>query len=127
MTKSTLTASSWRSGWLSAFNEALPTAVRELSGLGGTTLREVFDAIRTDLKKSARSLALFIEDVSVMSDLDAEVLRAVEPQSNPKLCPMVAILGMTDVGKGRLRENELGRIDLLVEMRTSVKNWRDSA
>jgi hypothetical protein len=109
-----------------AFNDALPFAVGGLTGLGGTTLREVFDAIRSDLKASKRWLALFIEDVSVMSDLDSDVLRAVEPQSNPKLCRLVAVLGMTDGGKNRLRDNELGRIHLLVQMRRSVEEWRDS-
>lgn len=112
-------------GAAAALNEALPFAVRELSGLGGTTLRDIFDAIRRDLAASGRFLALFIEDVSVMSELDADVLRAVEPQSNPHLCRLVAVLGMTDAGKRKLRDNELGRIDLLVEMRRSLDEWRE--
>jgi hypothetical protein len=108
------------------FNEALPHALREMSGLGGTTLQDVFNGIRKQLHDSGQGLALFIEDVSVMAELDTEVFRAVEPQGRAELGRLVAVLGMTDRAKGRLRDNELGRLSHLVQMKGSVENWAES-
>lgn len=105
------------------FNEALPHAVREMSGLGGATLQEVFNGIRKQLHVTGMGLALFIEDVSVMAELDTEVFRAVEPQGRADLGRLVAVLGMTDRAKARLRDNELGRLSHLVQMQDSVENW----
>lgn len=110
-----------------AFNQALPDAIRELSGLGQGTLPDIFESIRRDLCKQGRGLAIFIEDVSVMSELDHEVLRAVEPRARPELGRMVAVLGMTQTGKGRLRPNELGRVTHLASVGTAVEAWRESA
>lgn len=108
------------------FNEALPHAVREMSGLGGATLQDVFNGIRKQLHEAGTGLALFIEDVSVMAELDTEVFRAVEPQGRAELGRLVAVLGMTDRAKGRLRDNELGRLSHLVQMQDSVENWAES-
>ena len=108
------------------FNEALPFALQEVTGLSGAKLRDIFDSIRKDLKRSGQNLALFIEDVSVMSALDKDVFHAVEPQSRPELCDLVAVLGMTVVGKKGLRDNEADRVSLFVEMQGSVEAWRES-
>ena len=97
----------FRASALNALNTALPFAVKELIGLGdsGTRLRDIFDSIRRDLKESNKALAIYIEDVSVMSALDEEVVNAFEPQENPDLCSMFAVLGMTDAGYNRLPDN----------------------
>ena len=108
------------------FNEALPHAVREMSGLGGATLQDVFNGIRKQLHNTGMGLALFIEDVSVMAELDTEVFRAVEPQGRADLGRLVAVLGMTDRAKALLRDNELGRLSHLVQMQGSVDNWAAS-
>jgi hypothetical protein len=92
------------------FNEVLPDAIKEMTGLSGTNLRSIFDRIRTDLKKRGEMLALFIEDVSVMSALDEEVFTAVEPQTRNDLCRMIAVLGSTNQGLNRLMDNQKDRI-----------------
>ncbi len=93
-----------------AFNRVLPSAIKEMTGLSGTTLRDIFDQIRSDLKGMGKSLALFIEDVSVMSALDEEVINAVEPQGRQDLCPITAVLGITDAGVLRLPPNQKQRV-----------------
>ena len=97
-------------------NDALRDAILEMTGLSGGNLRDIFDRIRVDLEQSGQSLALFIEDVTAMSDLDTEVVNAVEPQDRLDLCPLIAILGLTNTGKGRLRANQLQRASLIASV-----------
>lgn len=92
------------------FNEVLADAVREMTGLAGTRLRDVFDQIRADLKKQGKELALFMEDVSVMSALDEEVFVALEPQKRQGLCRMIAVVGVTNQGWNRLPDNQKQRV-----------------
>ena len=91
-----------------AFNSVLPAAIKEMTGLSGATLRGIFDQIRLELKAMGKGLALFIEDVSVMSALDEEVINAVEPQGRHDLCPLTAVLGITVTGAQRLPDNQKG-------------------
>ena len=107
------------------FNLALPDALKEMTGLSGTTLRGIFDKIRMDLKGMGQNLALFIEDVSVMSALDEEVVNAVEPQGRDDLCSMVAVLGITDAGASRLAENQRQRVTSFVSVSGyATDQWR---
>jgi hypothetical protein len=108
-----------------AFNLALPYALKEMTGLSGATLRGIFDKVRMDLKGMGQSLALFIEDVSVMSALDEEVVNAVEPQGRDDLCPMVAVLGITEAGVSRLAENQRQRVTSFVSVSGyATDQWR---
>lgn len=107
------------------FNSALKDAVREMTGLSGTALRNTFDQIRAELKRRGKSLALFIEDVSVMSSsLDTEVVNALEPQSQEELCRMIAVLGMTEPGLKRLPDNQKDRADFIISVGGAVEEWR---
>jgi len=108
------------------FNLALRDALKELSGLGDNKLRDIFDRIRVELHKEGRTLALFIEDVSVLSELDTEVFKAVEPQSRPDLGRLIAVLGMTQAGLAKLRDNELERVTHLLSVGGSVDAWREA-
>ncbi|WP_437310798.1 hypothetical protein [Sorangium sp. So ce388] len=108
------------------FNAALPFAIKEMSGLGDETLPDIFENIRRDLHARGSGLALFIEDVSVMSELDHDVLRAIEPRSRPELGRLVAVVGMTHTGRERLRQNELERVTHLVSVSEAVRTWRGS-
>lgn len=101
---------SWREESASYFNQVLPDAIKEMTGLAGTRLRDVFDQVRADLKKQGKELALFIEDVSVMLALDEEVFVALEPQKRQGLCRMIAVVGMTNEGWGRLHDNQKQRV-----------------
>lgn len=105
------------------FNVVLRDALNEMSGLSGSKLRDVFDQIRLDLKKDGLTLALFVEDVSVMSSLDKELFHAVEPQSRADLCPLVAVLGMTEAARKRLADNEKQRITQLITIGNNSLGW----
>jgi len=107
------------------FNGALKDAVREMTGLSGTALRNTFDQIRAELKRQGKSLALFIEDVSVMStSLDTEVVNALEPQSQEGLCRMIAVIGMTEPGLKRLPDNQKQRADFIISVGGAVDDWK---
>ncbi len=89
-------------------NAVLPNVIRQRIGLTDNGLMEVFDRVRIDLKKQGKSLALFIEDISVMSALNEDVYAAVEPRAEARLCKMVAVLGVTDQGRQRLIDGLAG-------------------
>lgn len=94
-------------------NAALKDAIVDMVGLSGANLRKVFDSIRNDLASDDKQLALFIEDVSAMSELDVEIVNALEPQDRTDLCPLTAILGMTHTGYAKLRDNQKQRIEFV--------------
>jgi hypothetical protein len=98
------------------FNEACRPAVKAMSGLIGSGLRDVFDAIRRDLRQEDRRLIVFVEDVSVMASLDDDVLNAVEPNPDPQLCELTAVVGMTETGYKRLPENLTARMTDVVQV-----------
>jgi hypothetical protein len=94
-------------------NDALSNSIRDMVGLSGANLRGIFDSIRGDLNRVDKQLALFIEDVSAMSELDVEIVNALEPQDRVDLCPMTAVLGMTHTGFAKLRTNQKQRIEFI--------------
>jgi hypothetical protein len=106
-------------------NSVLRDAIREITGLGNAQLSQIFRAIRGDLEKDKVKLALFIEDVSTLSVLDDEVINALEPQNDRTLCPLTAIIGMTDVAFRRLRDNQTQRGSLILAVGgSSDSEWR---
>ena len=110
------------------FNEVLTDSIKEMTGLAGTSLRDIFDRIRADLKKRGETLALFIEDVSVMSALDEEVFTAVEPQTRQDLCRLIAVLGSTNEGWNRLPDNQKQRITHPISLGgKATTNWLTDA
>ncbi|HEX7238718.1 MAG TPA: hypothetical protein VF263_00520, partial [Longimicrobiaceae bacterium] len=110
------------------FNAALPDALRQVTGLTGSTLREVFDRIRTDLRNDRRELAVFIEDVSVMSALDREVVNAFEPQAREDLCRIVAVVGLTEAGMTGLPLNLKERATHAVSVGQGIaQDWHGDA
>ncbi len=107
-------------------NEALRDAVRGMTGLSSVDLQNVFFDIRRDLAQQNKRLALFIEDVSVMSALDKEVVVALEPQARKDLCDLHVVLGMTDSGLETIRslpENQLQRATHIFSISQSETQW----
>ncbi len=106
------------------FNAVLGDAIKEMTGLGGNKLRDIFDNIRMDLKGASKTLGLFIEDVSVMAVLNTEILNAVEPQAGRSdLCDMVAVIGMVKDGYDRLQANQRDRITETVSVGAAAEAW----
>jgi hypothetical protein len=91
-------------------NDALRSALRELTGLGSAALSTILRSIRQDLRNDGTRLVLLIEDVSTLSVLDDEVVNAVEPQDDASLCDLTSVLGMTEQAFERLRDNQNQRI-----------------
>jgi len=107
-------------------NEALRDAIRGMTGLSSVDLQNVFFDIRRDLAKQNKRLALFIEDVSVMSALDKEVVVALEPQAGKDLCDLHVVLGMTDSGLETIRSlpaNQLQRATHIFSVSQSETQW----
>jgi len=107
-------------------NKALRDAVRGMTGLNSVDLQNVFFDIRRDLAQQDKRLALFIEDVSVMSALDKEVVVALEPQARKDLCDLHVVLGMTDSGLETIRslpENQLQRATHIFSISQSETQW----
>jgi hypothetical protein len=118
----------------SLLNEALDDAVGEVTGLSGGNLSRIFEQIRQDLKAKKERLALFIEDVTAMSVLDLEVVKAVEPREDEALCPLLAVMGVTDTGMERLRgleqlrDNDRQRLTHIASVgREAVGQWKSDA
>jgi hypothetical protein len=108
------------------FDAALRPAIKEMSGLAGTRLRDVFAGIRRDLKMQGKELAVFIEDVSVMAALDEDVLNAVEPDPREEFCRLMAVVGMTEVKLKALRDNQQSRVTDFLSLGGDVlAAWRD--
>lgn len=108
------------------FDIALRPAIKEMSGLAGARLRDVFAGIRRDLKAQGRELAVFIEDVSVMAALDEDILNAVEPDPREEFCRLVAVVGMTEAKLKTLRDNQQSRVTDFLSLGGEVlAAWRD--
>lgn len=91
-------------------NDCLRAALQALTGLGNAALSTILRAIRQDLRKEGKRLVLLIEDVSTLSVLDDEVVNAVEPQDDARLCDLTSVLGMTEQAYRRLRDNQYQRV-----------------
>ncbi len=107
-------------------NEALDDAVGEMTGLSGGNLDRMLGDIRKDLQTQGKRLALFIEDVSAVSVLDIEVVKAVEPRDDPSKCPVLAVMGVTDAGMQRLRDNDRQRVTHIASIgKSAMSEWAD--
>jgi hypothetical protein len=90
-------------------NTVLKTALIKMAGLGNQNLSSILRDIRRDLKRQGKKLVLLIEDVSVMNVLNEDILNAVEPSDDTDLCQLTSVIGMTEVGFRRIRDNQKER------------------
>ncbi len=107
-------------------NIALRDAIRATTGIKGNDLLRIFTEIRRQLG-SKESLAVFIEDVSV-TGLDQDVVNAFEPRDEEEgLCPMVAVLGITENGWQRLPDSQRQRATQVYEVGgEGAQKWASS-
>jgi hypothetical protein len=107
-------------------NIALRDAIRATTGIKGNDLLSIFTEIRRQLG-SKESLAVFIEDVSV-TGLDQDVVNAFEPRDEEKgLCPMIAVLGITENGWQRLPDSQRQRATQVYEVGgEGAQSWASS-
>jgi len=107
---------------IEVLNKALPDAVHEMTGLKGDDLLNIFTEIRRKLGPT-RTLAIFIEDVSVVG-LNEGVVNAFEVRDAEELCRMVAILGIPDNAYEKLPDNLKQRPTYIYEVDGSAaQGW----
>jgi hypothetical protein len=107
-------------------NDAIRDAVAVFTGLSGADLQSVFFDIRRHLATQGHRLALFVEDVSVMSALDRELIVALEPQKREGLCDLFVVVGMTDSGLETIRalpDNQLQRATYIFSVAQDDTQW----
>ena len=105
-------------------NKALVEAQRELTGIRGSKLHEIFTAIRRKLYTQGKLLAVFIEDVTAASGgLDLDLFQALEPKVEQGACRMIALLGMTNEGWNVLPDNEKDRVDVEFDVGVNASHW----
>jgi hypothetical protein len=112
----------WRNEAVKALNIGLRDAVSAMTGLGGSNLQEVFLDIRRKLGRK-RTLALFIEDVSV-TGFDRDVVNALVPQTRDDIGPMIAVIGITSNAWGVLEQNQIQRVTPVFEIGSAMtQRW----
>lgn len=105
-------------------NLALTDAQREITGIKGAKLKEIFIAIRRKLFDQGKELAVFIEDVTAASGgLDLDLFQAFEPKAENNLCRMIALLGMTNDGWSVLPDNEKDRVNFQFDVGENANKW----
>jgi hypothetical protein len=106
-------------------NRALRDAVRAMTGLKGDDLLNIFTEVRRQLGPR-RTLAVFIEDVSV-TGLDEDVVNAFEERDAEGLCQMVAVLGITENGYKKLPDNLQQRPSYIYDVGVNAsQGWSSS-
>jgi len=105
-------------------NKALIDAKRELSGIKGAKLNEIFTAIRRKLFEQGKQLAVFIEDATAASGgLDLDLFQSFEQKQGKNLCRMIALLGMSNQGWNVLPDNEKDRVDFEFDIGENAIQW----
>jgi hypothetical protein len=101
-------------------NSLLNYGVSNLLSLSVEQLKDMFAALRKDLRRRGRGLTLFIEDITSFTGLDAaliDVLIAQHGQDNPELCRLTSLVGVTDsYYQQNFRDNVRQRISFLISL-----------
>jgi hypothetical protein len=109
---------------IKALNLALIDAQRELTGIKGTKLNEIFTAVRRKLFEQGKQLAVFIEDVTAASGgLDLDLFQAFEPKEGKDLSRMIALLGMTNTSWNPLTDNQKDRVNPEYDIGENATQW----
>lgn len=82
--------------------------VQRSAGISSEGAKEVFELLRTDLKKQGKNLTLFIEDFTGFTGIDSELITAVStPHTGmySELCRVTAVIGITNDYFHQFRDN----------------------
>lgn len=79
----------------SKINKVIQSSIK----IGKNDLKEIFAQIRTSLKEHNKSLTLFIEDITVFTGIDRELIEILlinhKNEKNSNLCRLTSIVGTT--------------------------------
>jgi hypothetical protein len=81
-------------------NHILPEAIGRATTLTSDDFKRIFYDLRRHLRKQGRHLALFIEDITVLTGIDVGLLDVLATQhtgeSGQELCRLISVVGITD-------------------------------
>ena len=81
-------------------NSLIEFATSETTNLSGNDLKEMFFALRKELKQKGINLTLFIEDITAFTGLDAGLIDILVTQhtgdTNQEFCRLISVVGITD-------------------------------
>ena len=81
-------------------NSLVEIVIKRTLNFSGSDLRDVFDEIRTELKKRGQKLSLFIEDINIFTGIDSEIIEVLINKhtdvGNDNLCRILSVIGSTD-------------------------------
>jgi hypothetical protein len=96
-------------------NSLLEFAIGRTTALSSEDLKQMFNALRRELRRQNRSLALFIEDITAFTGLDTGLIDILITQhtgeGNRSFCRILSVIGVTDYYyRERFPENVRDRI-----------------
>jgi hypothetical protein len=99
-------------------------AISKTTNLNASDLREMFNELRRELRKKGQSLALFIEDITAFTGIDAGLVDVLitehRGESNKEFCRIASVVGITDAFfMDSIPENVRDRISHLLSLNTS--------
>ena len=98
-------------------------AISRTTNLTAADLKEMFNELRRELRKGRQNLALFIEDITAFTGIDAGIIDVLitehRGESNKEFCRMTSVVGITDAYfKDNIPDNVRERISHLLTLNT---------
>lgn len=99
-------------------------AISRTTNLTASDLKEMFNEVRRELRKAGQSLALFIEDITAFTGIDAGIIDVIitehRGESNKEFCKLTSVVGITDAYfTDNIPDNVQERISHLLTLNTS--------
>lgn len=113
---------SQRDNLVSYMNALLNRAVSNLTSITPEQLKGMFGELRRQLRRQNQNLALFIEDITAFTGLDAGLIDVLIDQhgaDNPEFCRLTSLIGITDnYYEEQFREHVRERITFRISLNT---------
>ena len=105
----------FRSKLASYLNSKVDSVIQKSLKLNTADFKNIFDSLRTELKKQGMRLSLFVEDINAFSGIDLALMEVIlanhEADGNEDYCRLCSVVGTTiDFYNNRLNESIKERI-----------------
>lgn len=112
-------------------NRRLQRAIGRMTALSADDLKSIFMDLRRELRKQGRNLALFIEDITSFTGIDAGLVEVLATQhtgdGNLEFCRLLSVTGITDgYFKDSFPDNLRDRVTHLVSLDTAESGPEES-
>lgn len=98
-------------------NTFVPAVLNRCANIVQGDTREVFAALRRELRKEGRNLTILIEDFTSFRNVDSELITVLATEhggANTDLCRVTAFVGITDGYYAQFRDNFLDRVTHII-------------